>query len=177
MKSLEQQMAFYAAYHRHPMNRATHFVGVPIIIYAIMVILAVGPMRFDVGFLPFALSPTVAILAWLLVYYFLLDVALALAMVVVLGGLFAAAEYTVGFGGAVPFVAFGVAFVGGWIIQLVGHGVWEKRKPALASNLFQVFVSPIFLVAEVFFALGLKRDVYDEVERLVPGHMPGADAA
>ena len=173
MKSLEEQMAFYAAYHRHPMNRATHFVGVPIIIYAIMVILAVPPMRLDVG-LPFALSPTLALICAVLVYYFLLDSVLALAMVVVFGALFAAAEWTAAQGLMTALAAFGVAFVGGWIIQLVGHGVWEKRKPALAANLFQVFVSPIFLVAEVFFALGLKRKVHDAVEALVPQHLPPA---
>jgi uncharacterized membrane protein YGL010W len=38
----------------------------------------------------------------------------------------------------------------------VGHA-FEGRKPALADNLFQIFVAPIFLAAEVFFALGLKK--------------------
>ena len=33
---------------------------------------------------------------------------------------------------------------------------FEGRKPALADNLFQIFVAPIFLAAEVFFALGYK---------------------
>ena len=50
---------------------------------------------------------------------------------------------------------FAILFVGGWILQLVGH-VFEGRKPALADNLFQIFVAPIFLAAEVFFALGYK---------------------
>jgi len=34
--------------------------------------------------------------------------------------------------------------------------VFEGRKPALADNLFQIFVAPIFLCAELFFALGYK---------------------
>jgi uncharacterized membrane protein YGL010W len=38
---------------------------------------------------------------------------------------------------------FAVLFVGGWILQLVGH-VFEGRKPALVDNLFQIFVAPIF---------------------------------
>ena len=48
-------------------------------------------------------------------------------------------------------------FVGGWILQLVGH-VFEGRKPALADNLFQIFVAPIFLCAELFFALRLQAE-------------------
>ncbi len=173
MKSLQEQMAFYAAYHRHPMNRATHFIGVPVIVYSLMVLLAVPPMRFDVG-LPFALSPAVALVVTVLVYYFLLDVALALAMVLVFGLLFMASEWTIAQGVGFAWLAFGVSFVGGWIFQLVGHGVWEKRRPALMSNLFQVFVAPIFLVAEVFFALGLKKAVRDEVEVLSKQHAPSS---
>jgi uncharacterized membrane protein YGL010W len=42
--------------------------------------------------------------------------------------------------------------------------VFEGRKPALTDNLFQIFIAPVFLMAEVFFALGLKRDVLEKVE-------------
>jgi len=58
---------------------------------------------------------------------------------------------------------FGIFFVGGWIFQLVGH-VFEGRKPALLDNLFQIFVAPIFLAAEVFFALGFRREVLRKIE-------------
>jgi uncharacterized membrane protein YGL010W len=59
---------------------------------------------------------------------------------------------------------FAVLFVGGWILQLVGHG-FEGRKPALADNLFQIFVAPIFLAAEAFFALGYKPHLHQRVQR------------
>jgi uncharacterized membrane protein YGL010W len=67
--------------------------------------------------------------------------------------------------GAVPgWGWFAVLFIGGWIFQLVGH-VYEGRRPALTDNLFQIFVAPIFLAAEVFFALGWKRRLHDDVQR------------
>jgi uncharacterized membrane protein YGL010W len=59
---------------------------------------------------------------------------------------------------------FAILFVGGWILQLVGH-VFEGRKPALADNLFQIFVAPIFLAAEVFFALGYKPQLHRQVQQ------------
>jgi uncharacterized membrane protein YGL010W len=103
-----------------------------------------------------------------LAYYFLLDVPLALATAVASGALFYAATLAAGTGIASGWIWFGVFFAGGWIFQLVGH-VFEGRRPALADNLFQIFVAPIFLVAELFFALGLKRDVLEKVEaRLGP---------
>jgi uncharacterized membrane protein YGL010W len=47
--------------------------------------------------------------------------------------------------------------------------VFEGRKPALTDNLFQIFIAPIFLVAELFFALGLKRDVLKKIEEKLAG--------
>jgi uncharacterized membrane protein YGL010W len=44
--------------------------------------------------------------------------------------------------------------------------VFEGRKPALADNLFQIFVAPIFLAAEVFFALGYKPELHQRILQL-----------
>jgi len=64
---------------------------------------------------------------------------------------------------ASAWIWFGAFFVGGWILQLVGH-VFEGRKPALTDNLFQIFVAPIFLCAELFFALGYKPKLHAELQ-------------
>jgi hypothetical protein len=47
MKTIEDQMAFYAAYHQDPRNKATHFVGVPAIMVSLFIPLAW--IRFDAG--------------------------------------------------------------------------------------------------------------------------------
>ena len=161
VKTLEEQMAVYAAYHRNRWNRLTHFIGVPAIIFAILI-----PM----SWVSFGEGVTLAhlFLGAVLAYYFLLDVPLALATAAAVGALFHAAKLAAGTGVASGWTWFGVFFVGGWILQLVGHA-FEGRKPALADNLFQVFIAPVFLVAEVFFALGLKRDVLKKIEERLAG--------
>jgi uncharacterized membrane protein YGL010W len=63
--------------------------------------------------------------------------------------------------GAIWFLAF---FGGGWVIQLIGHA-YEGRKPALVDNFFQIFVAPIFLAAEVYFALGYKPALHAAVQK------------
>jgi len=159
MKALDEQMAVYAAYHRNRWNRLTHFVGVPAIVFAILV-----PMNW-VALEGITLAQV--FLGAALAYYFLLDVPLALATAVLTCALYYTAKLAAGSGYAAGWSWFGAFFVGGWIFQLVGH-VFEGRKPALVDNLFQIFIAPIFLVAELFFALGLKRDVRQKVEaRLV----------
>jgi uncharacterized membrane protein YGL010W len=155
---LEEQMAFYAAYHQDARNKATHFVGVPLIMLALLIPLSF--MRIEI--LGFGVTPAMLLAAAVLAYYFVLDVALALAMLLVLGVLIWLAELIAARGTVQGWTWFGVLFVGGWILQLVGH-MFEGRKPALVDNLFQIFVAPIFLAAEVFFSLGLKS----ELQRLV----------
>ncbi len=161
MKSLVEQMSIYAAYHRDRRNKATHFVGVPAIVFAILI-----PMSWvEIGAgVTLAQVFVVAVLA----YYILLDALLALATMVAVAALLYAAESAAAKGAASGWIWFGIFFAGGWALQLVGHA-FEGRKPALADNLFQIFVAPIFLVAEVFFALGLKRDVRKKIEERLAG--------
>src|SRR6266850_4008389 len=161
MKTLEQQMAFYAAYHQDSRNKATHFVGVPAIMLSLFIPLAW--LRIELGGV--AISAAMLFAAAVLVYYFLLDVPLALAMLLITGILVWSGERIAGQGTAQQgWVWFGVLFVGGWILQLVGH-VFEGRKPALTDNLFQIFVAPIFLCAEAFFALGYRPGLQEAVQR------------
>jgi uncharacterized membrane protein YGL010W len=155
MKSIEEQMATYAAYHQDARNKATHFVGVPVIVLSLFIPLAwlrIG----DVSVAMLFASVVVA-------YYFMLDAPLALAMVVVFGVLAWIGQSIAMQGKVIGWSWFAALFIGGWILQLVGH-VYEGRKPALADNLFQIFVAPIFLAAEVFFALGYKPALHAAVQ-------------
>jgi len=56
---------------------------------------------------------------------------------------------------------FGLA----WIAQFVGHGVYEKRAPALFDNLVQaVFLAPFFVWFEVLFWCGYRPELKARVE-------------
>jgi len=156
MRSLEEQMATYAAYHQDARNKATHFIGVPAIVLSLFIPLAW--LRIE------AVSAAMVVAAALVVYYLVLDLALGLAMLVVLAVLAWVGELIAMQGAVAGWTWFGVLFVGGWILQLVGH-VYEGRRPALADNLFQIFVAPIFLAAEAFFALGYKPGLQEAVQR------------
>ncbi|HEV2430920.1 MAG TPA: Mpo1-like protein, partial [Burkholderiales bacterium] len=79
VKSLEDQMSFYAAYHQDARNKATHFIGVPAIMLSLFIPLAW--IRLEVGGV--TLSAAMLFAAVVLVYYFVLDVPLGLAMLVV----------------------------------------------------------------------------------------------
>jgi len=160
MQTLEQQMSFYAAYHQDARNKATHFVGVPMIIFGLFI--ALGWARIEAGGV--MLSAAMLLAAVVLVWYFLLDVPLALAMLAGNGVLLYLAHLVSVQPIATGALWFLVFFGGGWVIQLIGH-VYEGRKPALVDNFFQIFVAPIFLAAEVFFALGYKPALHAAVQK------------
>jgi uncharacterized membrane protein YGL010W len=160
MKTLEDQMSVYAAYHQDARNKATHFVGVPAIVFSLMI--ALGWLRVDVG--GFALSAALVVTAILVLYYLALDLPLGLAMAAAFAFMLWAAAPLSQASFAVSLGCFLALFVGGWALQLWGH-VFEGRKPALVDNLFQIFVAPIFLAAEVFFALGYKPALRERVEK------------
>jgi uncharacterized membrane protein YGL010W len=160
VKTLEDQMSFYAAYHQDARNKATHFVGVPMIVFSLMIPL--GWLRADVGGI--AVSAALIVTSLLLLYYLFLDLPLGLAM----GAVFALMLWGAEPLALAPFMTslawFLLLFIGGWALQLWGHA-FEGRKPALVDNLFQIFVAPIFLAAEAFFALGYKPRLHEGVQR------------
>ena len=62
-------------------------------------------------------------------------------------------------------------FVIGWIFQFVGH-YYEGRKPAFVDDLVGLFIGPLFVVAEVAFAMGLRPEVLRAIEATVgPTHL------
>src|SRR5258707_15326281 len=88
MKTLEQNLTQYAAYHRDRRNIATHFAGVPMIVFAIVLALATAVV--SVGPVAITMSAVLSIPAC--VYYFRLDLTFGLTMALVLFAMCAGAS-------------------------------------------------------------------------------------
>ena len=162
-----EQMAMYSAYHKDKRNQATHHVGVPMIVFSLL--LALTPVV--LVSLPTGQNITLAMLvmgALLLVYLYCVPL-IGLVAVVVYGLLTLAANSLAASYADYLWPLFGVFFVGGWIIQLVGH-VFEGRKPALMDNLLQIFMAPAFLIAEVFFLLNIAKAFQADIQGRMPAY-------
>lgn len=160
MRTLIDHLSNYADYHRDRRNILTHLVGVPLIVSAVAILLSRPAL--DVG--GCALSPALLVVGAFIVFYWRLDwrfgaaMTVLLAPTIVLGALLAQESTAVWAGTGVGM------FVGGWIIQFIGHA-WEGRKPAFVDDLIGLVVGPLFVVAECAFALGLRPEVHAEVLR------------
>jgi uncharacterized membrane protein YGL010W len=174
MRTLTQQLTQYAAYHRDRRNIATHFVGIPMIVLALAVLLS--RPAWTVAALPFSLSPAWVLFVASVLYYLVLDVPMALMMAFI-SALSLAFGQWVAAQSLFTWLAVGIGlFVLGWVIQFVGHMAYEHRKPAFVDDLIGLMIGPLFLLAEGLFAFGWRPALREAIEaqigatRINPDH-------
>lgn len=162
MKSLVDHLSQYAAYHRDPRNIASHFIGIPLIVVAVAVLLS--RPEWSLGGL--WISPAVLLAlasAW---FYLRLELKLGVLMTLLMG-LSVWAGHALAQQSTMVWLSSGLAmFVIGWVIQFVGHH-YEGRKPAFVDDVSGLIVGPLFVVAEVAFLLGMRHELKAQIEARV----------
>ena len=151
----KRQLASYASVHRDRRNKATHFIGIPVIVFSLLLVLTLWRLQLGGHEVSGALVVAVlAVLGWMA-----LDLGIGLVMAaLMLVAWYAAEGLAAALGTASTWGVFLVLFVGGWVLQFLGHH-YEGKRPALLDNIFQAFIGPMFLVAETMVVLGQRRDL------------------
>ena len=153
----------YAAAHQHPFNIAVHFVGIPVIMLGVFI--PFSRVSADIAGLTINLAHIATI--GLFVFYFTLDrifsgVFLLYAVPVAILATRIGTEPL-----AVSGTVAAAAFFGGYIAQFAGHAV-EKSVPVILKHPVQAnLAAPFFIVVEVFSILGLRGDLFTEVQRQI----------
>ena len=138
-RTVDQLFERYGGYHRHPANKAIHWVCVPLIVWSVLGLL-------------WAASPIAAYLALAaaLAFYVWLSLPLALGMLVVLAAMLHALTWL---GGRV-LIASVLVFVLAWIGQFIGHGI-ERSRPSFTEDVRSFLVGPAWLLGFVYRRLGI----------------------
>jgi len=139
LRNVENLFERYGESHRDPVNKAIHWVCVPLITWSVLAAL-------------WAWSPVAAYvaIALALAFYVWLSPALAIGML----GVIAAMVYPLPLlGNHLLFVA-GSAFVLAWIGQFIGHVV-EGRKPSFLEDVKFLLIGPVWLLGFVYRRVGL----------------------
>ena len=130
----------YEQYHRNPGNKLTHLFGIPLVLFSLVGLLA-------------------KVVVWSAAPDSLFPIDLGL-MLMAFGGLFALrVDWKLG----IPFCLYAylnylvarhlglsallVLQISGWILQLVGHFVYEKKSPAFLTSLEHLFIGPMWIFA------------------------------
>lgn len=159
-KTVAEHLAQYGDYHKDRRNVATHLIGIPMIVIAIITLLS--RPEFSVAYL--LLTPANLVVFAAVIFYIRLDIKLGLLMTVLLwlglnlGRDIAAMSTAV-------WLTWGIGlFVVGWLFQFIGH-YYEGKKPAFVDDIIGLAIGPLFVVAEVVFMLGLRKDLKRAVEQ------------
>lgn len=136
--------ADYSSAHSTAGNRACHGVGIPLIVFSIVL----GLTRLPMAGGRWTLAEPVIVLASLAaaaidapaaaLFFVFLSASDLLARAI-------ASRTSPGF--AVSSAA--VLFAAGWVFQLVGHAVYEKNRPAFLRNLAHLLIGPLWIARKL----------------------------
>lgn len=161
LQPAEDLMVQFARRHRDRRNIATHMLGVPMVIFGCGVLLAHGQLSAP------ALAPNLTWLAWCMAMLWVVSrghLALGLAVSAITAALLALAQLAAAgslahaLGWGLGFVLFGVA------LQWLGH-CYEGRRHIWSGQPHSLLVAPMFVSAELLFALGLAQPLQRAIER------------
>ena len=160
---LMDMLTGYASAHQHPFNIAVHMIGIPTIMLGVFVTLS----WVEFGVMGFELNGAHIAVFVLFIYYLTLDLLFSLAFLLYAVPI-AWLAITIG---ALPITASGLvaaaAFFGGYAAQFIGHAV-EKSVPVVLKNPIQAnLAAPFFTVVEMCKILGLRDDLFNDVQRRI----------
>ena len=140
MRRVDRLFENYGLYHQDPINKAIHWICVPLIVWSVLGMLWAAS----------ALA-AVAVIAAATLFYLFLSLPLACGMLAVLAGM---AWLLTLFGDRLLMVSL-VTFAAAWVGQFIGH-VIEGRKPAFVDDLRSFLVAPAWLLGDLYRRLGLR---------------------
>ena len=160
---LMDMLTGYAASHQHPVNIFVHMIGIPTIMLGVLIPLSW--ITIDVRGISFSLAHLVVFGFFL--FYLTLDVLFALVFLVFGFGLTVVAGMIADLSLGTSATVAAVMFFGGYAAQFIGHAI-EKSMPVLVKHPIQAnLAAPFFTVVEMFKLLGLRDELFNEVQRQI----------
>ena len=160
---LMDMLTGYAASHQHPVNIVVHMIGIPTIMLGVLIPLSW--VTVDVRGFSFSLAHVV--LLGFFAFYVTLDVLFAIVFLVFGFGLTVVAGMIADLSLGTSATVAGVLFFGGYAAQFIGHAI-EKSMPVLVKHPVQAnLAAPFFTVVEMFKLLGLRDELFNEVQRQI----------
>jgi len=137
---MRERLAEYGGFHRTSGNEWCHYVGIPSIVAGAATLFSLVTLAHVASF-RLTLAEIVAggVIAFYVVSARWLGVVTGLLMALL-----------VALGRSVPALVGLGLFLGGWIVQFIGHAAFEKRSPAFLKNLLHLLVGPAWLVEHAF---------------------------
>ena len=158
----QRQLVHYADGHGDPVNGVMHVIGNPIIFIGVVLPLCLVPVTLlgvHISLAPILVIP--ALLLWMS-WDFGLGLGIAIAAVLLL---WLATTIANNVSVVSMWIIAVTLFVLGWVLQIVGHQVFEGKRPTAINNPVQSLIAPMYMMAKLYVALGLRRDLAAILQR------------
>jgi len=152
----QRQLVHYAEGHGDRVNGVMHMIGNPIIFIGVVLPLSLVPVPLlgvHISLAPILVIP--AVLLWMS-WDFGLGLGIAVAAVPLL---WIAAAIAGNVSVLSMWIIAVTLFVLGWALQIVGHQVFEGKRPTAINNPVQSLIAPMYMVAKLYVALGFRPDL------------------
>src|SRR5882672_5304429 len=155
MRTAAEWLDEYGDSHHNPVNKALHWICVPVIAWCVLGLLWLLPFPADIRALhPAANWASVAVLAALL-YYALLSPRLALGAAPLLLAFLWSINMVAQWSTPPLWSVCLFLFVAAWIGQFIGHAI-EGKRPSFFKDLQFLMIGPLWLLADAYRRLGIR---------------------
>lgn len=144
----------YGKYHYDILNIVIHIICVPIITLTLDRMVSLWAKDLGLSFNPFLIL--YGILTPIYLYVDFVSGLITSIQYPIIGYLLK--DYHFSLFGLTDMQSTALLHVFSWILQFIGHGAFEKRKPALLDNIFLVFNAPVFVNIELMNFIFKYRD-------------------
>ena len=151
MRTVDEWFSAYGESHQHPVNKALHWVCIPLITTSLLGLLWAAPAPCLLPLVNWATALACVSVA----YYTALSPRLALGMAVAIVGMLAAVRGLAGWEAAPLWCSSLVIFAVAWVGQFIGHAV-EGKRPSFFADLQFLAIGPLWLLGHVYRKLGLR---------------------
>ncbi|TGN73531.1 DUF962 domain-containing protein [Bradyrhizobium yuanmingense] len=153
---LRRWLADYVEYHRAPWNCAMHVLGILFLFLAPLLPLSLWfPTAFGIKIPVAIIALAPALIFWLSVDFALGFVILGAAVALLEAAAVILNHVTI----AEMCSLTAILMVTGAALLIIGHLVFERRRPAMIDNPVHLLVGPMFIAAKLVVALGFRDDL------------------
>ena len=160
MKPVQQWIDEYGESHQNSINKAIHWVCVPLIMLSLLALISKVPFIFNqieifsIYSFSLYLNWTTIFLFSCIIFYIRLSYTLSLGMILIAGCMLFLIDIIKIYDSSVWRLSLFI-FVVAWIGQFIGHKI-EGKKPSFLEDLQFLLIGPAWLLSFIYSKLGIR---------------------
>ena len=159
MKTIQEWITEYGESHQNPINKAIHWVCVPLIMLSLLSLISLIPFPFKIELIQFHsklfyLNWSTIFLIICVIFYLRLSVSIALGMLIIAITMILSISIIEFIDASIWKMSI-LIFILAWIGQFIGHKI-EGKKPSFFEDIQFLFIGPAWLLSFIYKKVGIR---------------------